>query len=384
MADHVEFSPWYINTRRLSDIVGRQIPVAAQTSIAHNTVQRLAAMDFAKVLAQQLVAGGNVENLARLVVKKTPRGKVLAGYWGNASFSGSAAAFSASEAHRRAKNPVAKLKVQVGDDVREFQGVLEIEHFYSNSSVTQLRGQRQFYFVALFDFTRSEDVSSFVPILIGDLIDRHHGLRLPFAGLADIYPSQIDAFAKMKDVRPPARDKLLSIMRPISEEQIKLAFASIIGEPFVTKDWGGETSDLQTSRLTIDGEPMSAAFLLKGPAIKGPMHPSSLGKNGDQIPRLFDEDAELLVVQHWQQITLAVRKMMRAFAVQPERPRRYCVIDGGATYAILRAYGFINKDGAYTGSTKKRRPSRLEAASGGPRAPNSVKPRRKSAASDRR
>ena len=57
-------------------------------------------------------------------------------------------------------------------------------------------------------------------------------------------------------------------------------FAQIIAEPFVPKDWPGERSDLFTSRVTIDDVATTAAFLLKGPSVPGPMHPRDLGARG--------------------------------------------------------------------------------------------------------
>ena len=42
--------------------------------------------------------------------------------------------------------------------------------------------------------------------------------------------------------------------------------AEIVSEPFVPKDWGGERSDLRSTRLTIEGRPCAAAFMFKGPA----------------------------------------------------------------------------------------------------------------------
>lgn len=45
----------------------------------------------------------------------------------------------------------------------------------------------------------------------------------------------------------------------MSEEDVKCAFAEILGEPYVPRDWGGETSDLITSRMSIGGEPVAAA-----------------------------------------------------------------------------------------------------------------------------
>jgi hypothetical protein len=83
---------------------------------------------------------------------------------------------------------------------------------------------------------------------------------------------------------------------------------------------------------------MTAAFLLKGPARFEPMRLRHLGKNSDQIVRLSDEPGEVLIVQHCHDITPVVRKTIRAFAVQPSLPRRYCCIDGRDTLRLLHAY----------------------------------------------
>jgi hypothetical protein len=160
---------------------------------------------------------------------------------------------------------------------------------------------------------------------------------------------------KMNTVRPPSETNLKRIMLSISEANIKIALAEIIGEPFVPKDWGGERSDLYSNHLAIDRRRVSAAFLLKGPSVPGPMHVADTGKRGDQIVRLFDEPAELLVLQHCNKVETSVVKMMRAFAVDPARPRRYCVIDGTATYAILKAYGYIDASGRF-----KRKRARMK------------------------
>ena len=72
------------------------------------------------------------------------------------------------------------------------------------------------------------------------------------------------------------------------ETQVKSAFAEIIGEPTVPKDWAGESSDLFTSRLVIDGQRISTAFLLKGPARFHPMTPADLGQIG--VPEDWVDD----------------------------------------------------------------------------------------------
>jgi hypothetical protein len=67
-----------------------------------------------------------------------------------------------------------------------------------------------------------------------------------------------------------------------------------------------------------------------------------LGKNNDQIFRLSQEPAKVLIVQHSHDITPAVRATLRAFAVQPGNPRRYCFIDGRDTLWLLSAYGLLD------------------------------------------
>jgi hypothetical protein len=130
----------------------------------------------------------------------------------------------------------------------------------------------------------------------------------------------------------------LEKLREVPERDVKKAFAAIIGEPVVPKDWGGERSDLFSSRVKIDGKRISAAFAFKGPAEFKPLTIAGLGKNGDQIDRLFTEPADLLVLQHCHEITPAVRGAMRAYAQRMGDPRMFCLIDGYDTVRLLSAY----------------------------------------------
>jgi len=154
----------------------------------------------------------------------------------------------------------------------------------------------------------------------------------------EIFPEQIDQLRRISEQPRPSAEELVKL-KGVPESSVKAAFAEIIGEPEVPKDWGGENSDLFTTTISIEGRRTATAILFKGPSQFRPMTPSSLGKNGDQIVRLFDEPAELLIVQHCHIVKQSVRKQLRAFATQPEHPRRYCVIDGYDTLRILRAYG---------------------------------------------
>lgn len=65
-----------------------------------------------------------------------------------------------------------------------------------------------------------------------------------------------------------------------------------------------------------------------------------MGKRADQIYRLTRTDADIYVVQHSHLIGDSVRTTLRALTIYPGgKKKKYCVIDGPATYRILKAYG---------------------------------------------
>jgi hypothetical protein len=152
----------------------------------------------------------------------------------------------------------------------------------------------------------------------------------------------INAFEKIESIRAPTIEQA-RVVSEMSEDAVRKAFAEIIGEPFEPKHWGGEKSDLYTSRVAIEERPISAAFILKGPGVRGPMYPATLGKRGDQLVRAFDEPADLIVVQHHSRITNEVVRQAEALAANPRNPRLYCIIDGADTWRILKAYGKLGK-----------------------------------------
>jgi len=154
----------------------------------------------------------------------------------------------------------------------------------------------------------------------------------------EVFMEEIENFEKTRRMRIAFREDIAA-MENIPEATIKAAFAEIIGEPFVPKDWGGEQSDLFTSHVRLDGRQMRTAFIFKGPSKYKPLTPADLGKNGDQIVRAFGEPADLVVLQHCHQVTSAVISIMRAFAGRIGNLKQFCVIDGAETARLLRAYG---------------------------------------------
>lgn len=160
----------------------------------------------------------------------------------------------------------------------------------------------------------------------------------------EIYVDEIDSFNRIRrHLFAPKED--IEALKQIPEVMIKHAFAEIIGENFVPKDWAGEQSDLLTSHLRLDGKRVRAAFIFKGPAKFKPLTPADVGKNGDQIYRAFNEPAELVVLQHCHQITGAVVETMRAFAGSMRYLKRFCVINGSDTARLMRAYGMFPRPG---------------------------------------
>ena len=175
--------------------------------------------------------------------------------------------------------------------------------------------------------------------------DPHSGLDLqsPMSWDAsrygELHLTQIDQFSRMRSIyereKYPPRIELL---KSIPESAIKAAIAEIIGEGKIPQDWGGEQSDLFSSSVSVAGQFISTAFLFKGPSKFSEMKMNHLGKNGDQIVRLFSEPAQLLVLQHCHSIASAVRSTMRAFASRVHDLRYFSIIDGQDTLRLLSAY----------------------------------------------
>lgn len=215
------------------------------------------------------------------------------------------------------------------------------EHLTSESAWSQMAGQQRKFVLGLVADIQG-GVIKCIPYVIANIVNPHSrmpGDGGPWYNHLEVHVPQIDSFEKMKTIQDSLTKASLDLLKNVPEADVKAAFAEIINEPMVPKDWGGEASDLFSSRVVLDGQRISTALLLKGPAKFHPMTPADLGKNGDQIGRLFGEPADLLVLQHCHEVTVGVRKQMRAYAQQMGNPRRFCIIDGYDTLRILKAYG---------------------------------------------
>ena len=147
----------------------------------------------------------------------------------------------------------------------------------------------------------------------------------------------VDTFAKVKRIKVAA-----ALPSTVSEDQFKRGVQAIIGEPGVYKDWGGERSDLYSTRLRLHGKRRAVAFAFKGPGTKGKLVPGKMGENGDQALRLLQEDADIFVVQYWREIDSSVIELLRnlttAKSTMTGKRLWYGVIDGEDSHRLYLAY----------------------------------------------
>ena len=169
----------------------------------------------------------------------------------------------------------------------------------------------------------------------GDTLSLYH------KDFGEILPEDIDQFSKMRGVQVESAEEWMKIMRKLPEAKIKEAFAGLLSDP-TKKDWGGELNDHFSASVSVGDQRRTAAFMLKGPSQFREMTLSMCGINADQIHRLVDTGADLSIVQHSHQIGHIVRRTLHNEVAVPGNSRRkYCLIDGKATYRILKAYSLL-------------------------------------------
>ncbi len=165
-------------------------------------------------------------------------------------------------------------------------------------------------------------------------------VQLPrkFIRVRQITIEEVDSFAKVRrfsNTRPPTP-------KPVSEALFKAGVQKILGEFGKFQDWGGELNDLLTTRLRLNGKRRPAAFGFKGRGQRGKLTPKQMGKNGDQIQRLFMTDAEVFFVQHWGQVGESVYHLMHELAKAKSASEGntiyYGVVDGTDTQILMQAY----------------------------------------------
>ncbi|MCJ8151858.1 hypothetical protein [Shinella sedimenti] len=331
------FFPYYLNSRRIADITGERLPLASQTSLNNNSSTRVDAMDATLRASRRLIYSGKVPNLVSLISRREiANERVLSFVWGVFTFRGASKALDLELKGKPIVNGSFSGTIPLGDREYKISGQMHNEHYYSDSSISVLTKKRRMLILGHFDFS-DEDSVIVSPYVMGELVeDRYFATSL--SSSIRVFPNMIDQFAKIREIPLPSKEEL-RLLETMPEDDVKQAFADIIGEPYVPKDWGGEKSDLTTTKITLDGKTHPTAFIFKGPSVRGEMHPANMGKRGDQLVRVFDEPVNLVVVQHWNKIANSVVRIAEALAYDPRQPRQYCIIDGSETAHILKAYG---------------------------------------------
>lgn len=159
----------------------------------------------------------------------------------------------------------------------------------------------------------------------------------PAAGRAEsITIDDIDSFSKVKG------STIVVGSTGLAEEKIKKGFQNIVKETGSFKDWGGERSDLYTTKFILKGKRIPTAIAFKGKGTSGKLVPAKMGKNGDQVGRLFSEPAQLFLVVYNGQIDSSVISQMKAFAIATalggNNKVYFGVVDGNDLGRLMAVY----------------------------------------------
>lgn len=223
-----------------------------------------------------------------------------------------------------------------------------LEHAATSTGRSDMSGKKQSVILG-----RVESVEPPVelrPIVIGTLV-RGFGNSNLSIGLShdehEVYPSQVDAFEGV-DFQRRATQGAARAVAHMYEARLKELLASAIGEPFVPKDHGGERSDLFTSRMSIEGESTSAAFVLKAKAAPRTVHLRHLGKNGDQLVRATSEPVRLIVLGHTGNFDSLVRRRLEETAFyrtfKERHPTRWLTLDGETLARIFEQLDLLSDE----------------------------------------
>lgn len=239
------------------------------------------------------------------------------------------------------KKPGLTLTEQLDEPLEGKKLVLEFSKngLVNETAYTRMSGStRLFAYAYVAEIT--DDTVRAIPYAIADLVTSRSPMALPFASTLELRSNDIKQFSGSDPMWAPTKADFAR-MAEVPERKVKETIAGLLGEHEVPADWGGEESDLFSAELLVGGQRRTGAFLLKGPAKFHPMMPRDLGKNGDQLYRLFNIPADIYIVQHCHTISPAVRKTVEAFALQRSltSPCRYVIMDGYETARLLRAAG---------------------------------------------
>lgn len=336
--ERIALEPYFLHEEQVQGLLG---PKRAATAISHAHAGQVVSVNptayaLATALAEALPRL-NVPELQRAVHNNTLRLGAAVGIEQRFHF------FRNRPSDRPGYKPVEFSATLTTDDNVTVAGTFNAARFVSHSAAGSLSGDRSAYIVG----TVTERAAGQIiirPAFVGvrTYLDDDHDADYGITTGRRVYPSEVDQFGEIDFMSAIAPDEVKQVLK-VPEEVVKTTVARMLDEHYVHKDWGGERSDLYTSRLRIRGRQVSSAWLFKGPGFPRPMTVKALGSPGDQIDRLFSQSAEVLVIQHCHEITPAVVSMMETYAYDLRKPRRYMIIDGTDTARILLAQGKLIK-----------------------------------------
>ena len=144
--------------------------------------------------------------------------------------------------------------------------------------------------------------------------------------VGEIFIDDIEEFRKVRSLRAATLPSL--VPKRLPEKIFKYGVASILGNKGVFQDWGGETNDLFSSYVTIKGRRRSAAFAFKGPGTSAPLTLRKMGKQGNQIQRLFVNAADIFIVQFEGKIEEDINESMLTHAIRKSHETRREILYG--------------------------------------------------------
>ncbi|MDO8655331.1 MAG: hypothetical protein Q7R48_02835 [bacterium] len=146
-----------------------------------------------------------------------------------------------------------------------------------------------------------------------------------------------DLFSEVRKISTSTKIKLPRMY----EKKLKLGIQKIIGQSGTFKDWGGERSDLYSTKMLLNGKRIPTAIAFKGRATTGELTPEKMGKRGTQIIRLFEEPAQLFLVVYEGSIGSYLKSQMQASALSHAMAGQkiyYGVIDADDMRRLRVAY----------------------------------------------
>jgi hypothetical protein len=164
---------------------------------------------------------------------------------------------------------------------------------------------------------------------------RNDADALAYSDLADdwfeTYPADIDEFADGAEVPESEWRAALAHLSPAGiMEHFRDMTGGLVADPTVAPP-------LVACGLHLGGAEIPAALVMAGDTDRE-LTSADLRGAPDRLMSLAATPAELWVVIHGNRIDQRVRETLRAVAVRPHAPRRYCLVDGAQVFRILKAH----------------------------------------------